>query len=298
MKSKKILSYEKKRQKYGWLFISPWLIGLLIFFCRPIISSLKYSFSEISLEGGLNTTFIGISQYNELFFKDTEYLPALLEAFKNLIQTVPLVLAFSLFVAIILNQDFIGRTFSRALFFLPVIVASGVVLQMLNEDAVNSNMMYENMNTTLFGATGLKVLLTQMNLPTDIVSSLVGVVNGVFEMVWKSGIQILLFLSGLQSIPGSYYETANIEGANVWMAFWKITFPMLLPTLLVAVVYSIVDSFTYYSNPVMELIDITYLEKLRFGYASAMSWLYFVLIMVILAFVFFVLGKFIKRNTA
>jgi ABC-type sugar transport system permease subunit len=298
VKSKKILSYEKKRQKYGWLFISPWLIGLLIFFCRPIISSLKYSFSEISLEGGLNTTFIGISQYNELLFKDTEYLPALLEAFKNLIQTVPLVLAFSLFVAIILNQDFIGRTFSRALFFLPVIVASGVVLQMLNEDAVNSSMMYENMNTTLFGATGLKVLLTQMNLPTDIVSSLVGVVNGVFEMVWKSGIQILLFLSGLQSIPGSYYETANIEGANVWMAFWKITFPMLLPTLLVAVVYSIVDSFTYYSNPVMELIDITYLEKLRFGYASAMSWLYFVLIMVILAFVFFVLGKFIKRNTA
>lgn len=298
MKSKKILSYEKKRQRYGWLFIAPWLIGLVLFFGRPIIASIQYSFSEISLVEGLQTTFIGMAQYHELLFKNTDFLPALLEAFTDLFKTVPLVLAFSLFVSIILNQKFIGRDLSRAIFFLPVIVASGVVLKMLNEDAVNSSMMYENMNTTLFGATGLQALLTQMNLPTNMVSSLIGVVNGVFEMVWKSGIQILLFLSGLQTIPKSYYETANIEGANVWMAFWKITFPMLSPTLMVAVVYSIIDSFTYYSNPVMELVNAAYLDDMRFGFASAMAWLYFAMIMVVLAAVFLVLGKYANRNRA
>lgn len=298
MKSKKILSYENKRRRYGWLFIAPWLIGLLLFFGRPIIASIQYSFSEITLSDGMVITPVGLEQYKELFFKDTDFLPALLEAFTDLFKTVPLVLAFSLFVSIILNQKFIGRDLARAVFFLPVIVASGVVLKMLNEDAVNSSMMYENMNSTLFGATGLKALLTQMNLPTNIVSSLIGVVNGVFEMVWKSGIQILLFLSGLQTIPRSYYETASIEGANVWMAFWKITFPMLLPTMIVAVVYSIVDSFTYYSNPVMELVNGAYLDDMRFGYASAMAWMYFLMIMIVLAFVFLILGKQANRNRA
>ncbi len=298
MKKKKILSYEKKRQRYGWVFLAPWLIGLLIFFASPIIDSLRYSFCEISLVDGIDLKFLGLRQYKDLFVKDTEFMPALLEAFLTLVRSVPLILAFSLFVAIILNQEFIGRDFARVLFFIPVIVASGVILRMLNEDSVNSSMMYENMNSTLFGATGLQALLTKMNLPTNMVSSLIGVVNGVFEMIWQSGIQILLFLSGLQTIPKSYYETANIEGANVWMAFWKVTFPMLLPTMLVAIVYSVIDSFTYYSNPVMKLIDSAYLENMKFGYASSMSWLYFGLVMIVLAVVFLIFNKFIKQNSS
>ena len=207
---------------------------------------------------------------------------------------MPLILVLSLFIAILLNQDFHGRVLARAVFFLPVIVASGVILTLFSQDSYATGMMSTNTETALFGAYGLEALLNKMNLPGNVVSGLTGVVNGIFDIVWQSGIQILLFLSGLQSIPGSFYEAASIEGANGWLSFWKITFPTLMPTMLVAIVYSIVDSFTYYANPVIELIQTTYTGNMRFGYASAMSWVYFAFISVVLALVFLIIGRRVK----
>lgn len=287
-------SYEQTRGKIGILFILPWLIGFIIFFIRPIAQSFYYSFAEVSIDKGIQTNFIGLAQFKELFGKDTEFLPALLESFEQLVRNVPLILALSLFIALLLNQKFRGRTFARAVFFLPVIVASGIILKMFNQDSYASDMMSQNTQTAMFGAYGLEALLTKMNLPSGVITSLTDFVNDIFDVVWQSGIQILLFLSGLQSIPRSYYEAASIEGANGWLAFWKITLPTLTPTLLVAVVYSIVDSFTYYSNPVINLIRDTYLGSMRFGYASTMSWIYFLCIAIVLALVFLILGRRVK----
>lgn len=291
MAKKRVSSYERTRGRHGLVFILPWLIGFVVFFLRPIINSFKYSLSDVSIDGGIVTKYIGFSLYNELFFKDTDFLPALFDACKQLLMNVPLVLALSLFIALLLNQKFHGRTIARAVYFLPVIVASGIILTMFSQDSYAGNMMASNTDTALFGAYGLENLLNKMNLPGDIVSGLTTVVNNIFDVVWQSGIQILLFLSGLQSIPTSFYEAASIEGANGWLSFWKITFPTLLPTILVGVVYSIVDSFTYYANPVIKLIQTTYLGNMRFGYASAMSWVYFVFIIIVLALVFFFIGK-------
>lgn len=287
-------SYEKSRGKMGLLFILPWLIGFAVFFIRPIFQSFIYSFSNITINNGIKKEYIGISQFKELFFKDTEFLPALFEAFEHLFKTVPLILALSLFVALLLNQKFRGRTFARAIFFLPVIVASGIILKMFNQDSFASGMMSENTQTAMFGAYGLEALMIKMNLPSGIITGLTDFVNDIFDVVWQSGIQILLFISGLQSIPVSYYEAASIEGANGWLAFWKITFPTLTPTLMVAIVYSIIDSFTYYANPVIKLIQDTYLKDMRFGYSSAMSWMYFICIAIILALVFLIIGRQVK----
>lgn len=292
MKNKlKKVSYEQTRKIDGVVFISPWVIGLIVFFIRPIFNSFKYGLSDVSIDNGIVTKFVGFAQYFELLTKDTEFLPALLEAFKSLVTDVPLIIALSLFIALLLNQEFHGRTLARAVFFLPVIVASGIVLTLFSQDSFASGMMSDNTNSALFGANGLESILIKMNLSSDIISTLTGVVNNVFNIVWQSGIQILLFLSGLQSIPSSYYEAASVEGANGWLSFWKITFPTLMPTMLVAVVYSIIDSFTYYANPVIELIDKAYLGNMRFGYASAMSWMYFLFVIIILALVFLILGR-------
>ncbi len=287
-------SYEQTRGRSGYVFILPWLIGFAVFFIRPIINSFIYSLSDVTINQGISVKFLGLEQYHELLFKDTEFLPALLDACKQLCSNVPLILVLSLFIAILLNQDFHGRVLARAVFFLPVIVASGVILTLFSQDSYATGMMSTNTETALFGAYGLEALLNKMNLPGNVVSGLTGVVNGIFDIVWQSGIQILLFLSGLQSIPGSFYEAASIEGANGWLSFWKITFPTLMPTMLVAIVYSIVDSFTYYANPVIELIQTTYTGNMRFGYASAMSWVYFAFISVVLALVFLIIGRRVK----
>ena len=157
-------SYEKSRGKIGIWFISPWLIGFVVFFIRPIVQSFIYSFSNVTISNGIKKEFIGFSQFHELFFKDTEFLPALLQAFEQLFKTVPLILALSMFVALLLNQKFRGRTFARAVFFLPVIVASGIILKMFNQDSFASGMMSENTETAMFGAYGLEALMIKMNL--------------------------------------------------------------------------------------------------------------------------------------
>ena len=285
----KTRSYERRREISGIIFILPWLIGLAVFFIRPIFSSLYYSFSEVNINNGIVINCVGLAQYRELLTEDTEFLPSLFDAFKQIITDVPLILALSLFIALLLNQEFYGRTLARAVFFLPVIVASGIVLTLFSQDSFASGMMSENTNSALFGAYGLESMLQKMNLPSDIISGLTGVVNNVFNIVWQSGIQILLFLSGLQSIPQSFYEAASIEGANGWLSFWKITFPTLMPTMLVAIVY--------YANPVIKLIDTAYLGNMRFGYASAISWLYFLFIMIILALVFLFVGRSVKYRS-
>ena len=292
MANKRKLSYERKKQLIGWVFVLPWLIGLVYFFIVPAVYSVINSFCKLEFSPGkMNFTFVGLDYYKEALFSNQYTIPSLVSSIGNLFYQVPLVIVFSMFVAIILNQKFRGRIFLRGIFFLPLITASGIVLSVMKGDVFAQTMMSGETDSALFKVTSMQDLLLSSGLPAEVVTYIFNFINNIFDLVWKSGIQILLFLSGLQTISGSLYEAASIEGATAWETFWKITFPMLSPIIFLNFIYSIIDSFTdSASNAVM--LHINGLSKaLQFGESAALSWVYFLMVGVVIGVVMLVAKK-------
>lgn len=291
------LSYERKKHLYGYGFIALWIVGTLYFFIYPLIVSLIYSLHTTHVEeGGMRLSDRGFTNYVNAFRRDTEYTKALVETLSNTALKTPLILVFSIFIAVILNQKFKGRTFARAVFFLPVIIATGPVI-----DIINGNMSTSGTSggaeqfSTMFEANLVDQLLNFMGIYnisdrlTEIINSLT---SDIFNLVWNSGIQILLFLSALQGIPFSAKEAAQMEGATAWEYFWKITIPYISPQILTCLVYTIVDSFVDPGNQVMKIV-LNKASSWEHGYSAAMAWAYFLIIAVVLAIVVAIINKFI-----
>jgi ABC-type sugar transport system permease subunit len=293
---RKKLSYRDKRAFAGYIFILPWILGFLIFFLKPLIQSLLFSVQDVKMApDGFTATFVGLENYKYMLFKDPNFVRHLSDTLRNVIVQVPVITMFSLFIAVILNQKFRGRGLMRAIFFLPVIVTSGVVLVLL-KDEVFSTTLNVTQNVYLFKTTGLQEILVQAGVNSSIAGFFTNLINQIFSLTWKSGIQILLFLSGLQTVPPSSYEAAKIEGASGWDIFWKISIPMISPMIILNIVYSIIDTFTEYGtewtgNTVMSSIYRTGFKDLLFGYSSAMAWIYFALIGLVLGLVYTFIGK-------
>ena len=286
------MSYERKKMLVGYGFIGLWLIGFLALYAWPLVQSLFYSFNELDITpDGFTMKWIGIENYKTMFTSDETVMPALWGALTDLLYQVPLIMVFSLILAMLINQKFFGRTAVRAIFFLPVIIASGVVIEVINGDAASQMMQSGEKTSQMFQVTSLATMLDGFNLPSDVTKIIVDAANNIFELTWKSGIQIILFLASLQTIPGSLYEAASIDGGTKWEIFWKVTFPMITPILLVNVVYTITDSFTSYGNGVMRRILEEVQEKINFDYSAALAWLYFAMIIVILGLVILVINK-------
>ncbi len=280
------MSYERKKALVGYGFIALWLIGFFVLYAYPLIMSFVYGFNELTITtNGFEMEWKGIGNFVEIFTEDPDYTPALVNALKDLLYQVPLVMVFSLILALLINQEFHGRTAVRAIFFLPVIIASGVVIEIINGDIASQMMQSGEKTSQMFQVTSLATMLQGMNLPEEITSFIVDAANNIFELVWKSGIQIVLFLSALQSIPPTLYEAASIDGGTKWEIFWKVTFPMITPMLLVNMVYTITDTFTAYGNNVMTQILSAVRTDIDFDYSAALAWVYFVVIIVILAVV-------------
>lgn len=289
-KKNKMNNLRRKEALYGYLFISPWIVGFLALFLRPLISSVKYAFSKVTFTPqGVTTAFVGLENFKSPF-SDAYFIPkTFAPGISSFWYEASLVCIFSLFIALLLNQKFRGRTFARALFFLPVIIASGVVIQILRYNGMDTDL--ETENSFVFSSDGLAVLLTSIGFPDGIREMFEQISNRIFDIVWLSGIQIILYLSGLQSIPRSEYEAAQIEGATAWECFWKITWVRVSPMTLVVVIYSIVDSFTNVSNKMIKATYDAYVNG-DLGVSSAMGWMMCVIAFVVLV----VVGGLISRH--
>ena len=280
MKIKSIrLSSKNRNGLAGFLFVLPWLFGVATFFIRPLISSIRYSLSDVNLAfNGLSIEPVGFENY-------------ITETLGSMLYRVPLIIVLGIFIAILLNQEFRGRLFYRVVFFLPVIVASGYMFNIITGDAAHTIMQSDSSSQSVLFSTGaMRELLLQFGVSETLQDTLLGYASSIFNLLWCSGVQILLFLAGLQGIPGYLREVADMEGITSWQYFWKITFPMLSPIILLNTIYTIVDGFTDASNVLMEKIyDLS--MSMQFSTAAAMSWTYFIAVLIIVGILYLIIGK-------
>lgn len=269
----------------GFLFISIWIVGFMGFFLIPLIQNFQLSLTDARLntirEDSYN--FIGIQNYIEAFTADIEFVPYLLQTTQNLILDVPFILAFSLAVAWLVVRPGPFRTFFQAIFFLPVVIGSAIVIGRMFDQFGNSLVLFQGRGAQQF----LYIYLGD-RLPTFLTF-----LNRSVFVLWRSGVQILIFIAGLKSIDPSLYEAAEVDGANIWNSFWKITLPMLSPVILFNVVYTIIDSFTDYFNTVLRYIRVVTFQtsEMRMGYPSALGNIYFLIIFVLVVIVFGLLSR-------
>ena len=291
------IPYERRKALYGYGFLAIWIFGTFYFFLKPLFVSLWYSFNETTVTlGKMETKFIGLQNYIDAFRKDTDYTEALLAVLKDTLWTTPLIIIFSIFIAVILNQKFRGRTFVRAVFFLPVIIATGPVISIINGDMDTSgysggadqfSTMFE---TDMAGA--LLNFLGVYNISDKVTEIISLLTSDIFNLVWDCGIQIIIFLAALQNIPVSAKEAASMEGATAWEFFWKITLPYISPMIIANLIYTIVDSFIDPTNGVMTLV-LQQASSWMHGYSAAMAWAYFLIVILALCIVLPIVNKFV-----
>ena len=293
--NKKKMALSTKKGMAGYFFLLPIIVGLIFIFLPALINSLIYSFNDVTIEfNNIAKEFTGIDNYTDAFLTDPTFVSTLMTALKGIFLDSTVIILFSFFMSNVLNQKFLGRGLSRTVFFLPVVLA----------DMEDANEMYNAMNlveeTTASGgfdqmgmATffGVGRLLNIMGLPASMVTIIQTIVSNMYDILNSSGVQILIFLSALQAINPSVFEAAKVEGATKWEEFWKITFPMLTPSLLVCVVYTIISTFTNPIYGVMDYIQDKAFSSGQMGYASALSWIYFIIIIVVLGVVAGIISK-------
>ena len=296
MAAKRRLSSRKNR--IGYIFVAPFCFGFVFFLLIPIIQSFIFSLNEIKLgQSGYTLTYLGWSNYIRAFQVDPTFRMDLVQSIGQMLLDLPIILFFSLFSAILLNQKFHGRTVARMLFFLPVIVSTGIMVMMESNNPVYSLMMDRSVADAAASmkesANSMELVLSLLGdgLPAPLMDYLVQVIGRLYDIVIASGLQILIFLSGLNTIPPTLYESSNIEGATAWENFWKITMPMVGPYFLLNAVYTIIDSFTNMNNVVISTIRGYIVSFSDFSYGAAISWIYFGIIFLILGLLTALISK-------
>ena len=295
MKKRRPASLEKRKARAGYVFVLPFIIGIILVYLPILIDSVWLSFYERQAGdyGTFKYVYRGFQYYKYAFTGSTDFVTSLLGGLQQLIFEVPAVIIFSLFIAVVLNQKMLGRAAFRAIFFVPVIISTGLM------ESINGNdMMSGQMSGGIDDGSGgggiinmmqVENLFRQMAVGGELVTYVVGLVNDIYNIINYSGVQMLIFLAGLQSISDSIYEACRIDGATGWETFWKITFPMISPMILVNAVYTVIDSFTRTSNVTMNFIKgVSDISK-----SSAMYWIYFISVILIIAVVAGVASTFI-----
>jgi len=272
----------------GFIFISPWIVGFLVFTLIPLIRTFFYSLNEVKVTAeGVRTLFLGLKNYKDSFLTDVDYPQLLIDYFLQMIVFVPIIVSFALVMSLLLNIEIKGRSVFRTIYFLPVVIASGPVFnQLMSKGAM-----------TFSGLANLEFVKSlQSSLPQTF-SRIVGMfISGFIMILWYSGVQIIVYLAGLQKIDKSMYEAARIDGASRWQILWKITMPVLAPLTLVNIVYTIVTLSTFATSPIIQkiLVDM-YRPERGLGYASALAWIYFLAILIVIG-IFVLISSIYRRK--
>ncbi len=302
-KKKKIASLDRRKARAGWFFVLPFVLGFVLIYLPIIFESLKVSFYLYDKHTGVQT-FVGWQNYSEALFKEADFAQTLLTGLQEIAFDIPAILIFSLFVAVILNQKMIGRAVFRAIFFLPVVVSTGLMEGILSAsysfsgstmDLGSGESATESVQTNLALEKLLQDVFANLGFGEGLVTYIVEAVASIANIVNRSGVQILIFLAALQSISPAIYESCEIDGATSWETFWKITFPMVSPMILVNGVYTIIDNFTTDSNSVMQVINNTFgsADNAAKHISAAMGWMYFLVVLLIVGLVAAIFSAFV-----
>ena len=300
-RKKKRLSLTARRSVYGYLFILPWLVGFCVFYLRSLFMSFQFSLSELTVNpgGGYTLDFVGFENFIYAFRVHGTFKQVLTTSVGNMLIDVPLITFFSLFMAILLNNKFKGRTLVRAIFFLPVILNSGAIMDAMD---LARTMMSGGISSSSaemaqeVAGSGISLdyyiqMFAALGLPDMIIEYVAGAVGRISDIINASGVQIIIFIAALQSIPGSMYEVAKIEGATAYETFWKVTFPMVMPHIITNVVYTVIDNFA-----VSEVVDLAYKTAFtdnNYGLSSVMS----IVSTLITCLILVLVCRFIQKRT-
>ena len=314
-KKRRGASLIERRNRCGWIFILPFLIGIVLIYAAVIYESFIYSFAQYNAipaikGGGYSLTWVGFDNFAKQLMATVDdegktFIELIFTSFAQQIIDIVIIIMLSLFVAVLLNQKMIGRTAFRAIFFIPVVVGAGIIAKI---DGVGNTILESMMSTdgidmgtandtgNIVSAMDMTMMLQGLGIGGSIVTILTDLVNNIYNIVNRSGVQMLIFLSGLQSISPSIYESCQMEGATAWETFWKITFPMISPMILVNAFYTIIDSFTAESNEVMQAIINISPDGVPSGLQSAAAWTYFAVVIIALGLVAIIASKFVFYN--
>lgn len=283
---KSLNAYKRQKTIWAFIFLAPWLIGFVMLFLVPMIRSLWFSFYQLEgVSGGLNTTFVGIQNYlyawNEHVTSTSSFNIELINTTVDAVINLPVLLIFSLFIAVMLNMEFRGRALVRAIFFIPVILNSAAVNSALGGGEAIAAILEEQGIGQIFD---LEFYLIQSGMMPWLITFIVGLIERIYDILSLAGVPILLFLASIQSVPKHLYEAAKIEGATSYETFWLITLPNVSPHIITVVVYALVDTFL--TSPVSTVISNELAKPDRWGESAAMAWIYvstIILILLVLA---------------
>ena len=292
-KKRKIASLDKKKARAGWLFVLPFIIGFLLVYLPIICKSIYWTFCTFDVVTGDSSVAVpvGLKNYSDALTEDPNFVQTLLTGMKELLFDVPAILIFSLFMAVLLNQKMVGRGVFRAIFFIPVILSTGIMesisganmLGTMMEGSASIDGSQQSAASEIVSVMDIEKLFYSMKIGQGLVEYVAKMINEIYDIVNRSGVQMLIFLAGLQSISPAIYEACRIDGCSAWETFWKITFPMISPMILVNGIYTIIDSFTTDSNSVMMYIQQVQKQPDGQVLSSAMAWMYFIIVMLMLA---------------
>ena len=296
MKKKKYRGIEQLKARYGWYFILSWVIGVVLFFSVPVIQSIIYSFSDMTItENGTQTEWVGLGNYRYIINEHTDYLKWLSSSITSFLYSLPIIVLLSMVLALLLNQKFRGRLFFRALYFMPVIIASGVVIKLISTmsgDDMTSSSVSDSVSGAMFS---VQDIINVLDLPSEVAEYVQKIISNIFDLIWNSGIQTVLFLAGLQSIPSYLYEASKVEGATKWEEFWFITFPMLSNVTLLVIIYTMVELFINSNNTLVSQV-YSLMRAAVYDETSAMMWFYFLIIGAVMGLLVLAYRKFLQKR--
>lgn len=283
-KKKRVRSLESVRNRAGYTFVAHWALGLVLFFVVPLFSSIWYAFNNVTIEpGNINTEWKGLAYFKELITVDPNYIDNLRDSIGMMFYSLPIIIALSLILAVLLNQKFKGRTVFRIIFFLPIIISNSVVMTMLNSDFVTMPLFSSGTGSN--SLINYSEIISGLGIPSQISPILTFLLSNTINLLWKCGVQTILFLAGLQSISPSMYEVSKIEGANKWEEFWLITVPSLRHIISLVMIYTMIELFVSMDNTIVATAYDKMLAS-SYGMSSAMLWIYFLIVLAIIGTVY------------